>query len=70
MVPLYKKFLAGAKNWKILVFSGDVDASVPTLGTQRWIECLGQPVVTPFRTWTLDGQVAGILKVIMSESLS
>lgn len=36
---------------KILVYSGDVDAIVPVVGTRRWVSRLGRPVVKPWKPW-------------------
>jgi len=54
---------------RIMFYSGDVDGSVPTIGSQRWITNLVSqyniPVVNPMNYWTLPGnlptepQVAG-----------
>lgn len=47
--------LAGLKLW---VFSGDVDGIVPVLGSRRWVEGLGLPVLKPWRPWqSTTGQV-------------
>jgi len=42
--------------------SGDADAAVPFLGTERWMECLQRPVANDWRKWELDGDVAGMIK--------
>ena len=44
---------------RILVYSGDVDAIVPVIGTRRWIESLLLPVLRPWHQWRAQGQVAG-----------
>jgi len=62
MILLFQKFFELAPDWKILIFSGDVDSAVPFTGTLRWIECLGRPVVQDWRNWWLDGDAAGIQK--------
>lgn len=59
---LFPKFFAQAPHWDILVVSGDADAAVPFVGTQRWIECLARPVTTNWRNWILDQDVAGSIK--------
>lgn len=47
---------AGLKVW---VYSGDVDANVPIVGTLRWIDLMkdieGLPVVQPWREWWVPG---------------
>ena len=59
VVPLWQRFIAQT-NWRLLVFSGDVDSAVPTVGTQRWITCLGQPIVNRWRPWYYMNQTAGL----------
>jgi len=45
---------------KILVYSGDVDGSVPTIGTRKWLAKLNLPLKNEFRSWTIaEGQVSG-----------
>ena len=57
MLPTYKfLFTAGLK---ILVFSGDVDAIVPVLGTRAWLAQLGLTETAASRPWSLGGQVGG-----------
>lgn len=41
------------------VVSGDADAAVPFVGTERWIDCLGRDVVKDWENWMMDGDVAG-----------
>lgn len=44
---------------RIWIYSGDIDANVPTLGTLKWINSLkdaeGIPVVEPWREWWVPG---------------
>lgn len=48
----------------MLVYSGDVDAIVPTLGTITWINQLNQKVVEPWTVWLdEDGQAGGFVTV-------
>ena len=51
-----------------LTRSGDADAAVPYIGTERWIECLGRPVAQDWAPWFTDDaafgpQVGGMVKV-------
>lgn len=62
MVPLYQRFFRDAPDWRILVFSGDGDAAVPYLSTQRWIECLKRPIKKDWRFWMNNNQVQGAVK--------
>jgi len=47
------------KGYRILVYSGDSDGSVPTIGTIQWIEKLkndlNMKVIKPHSPWTLPG---------------
>ena len=58
--PLYKNTLL-ASNLRILIYSGDTDAAVPTNGTMTWLNMLSIPNITTWREWgnTEWGQVAG-----------
>lgn len=40
-------------------YSGDHDMSVTLLGTQNWISLLNLTLYEIWRTWYVDGQVAG-----------
>ena len=56
---IFPEFFKKAPNWRILVVSGDADAAVPFVGTERWIKCLGRPETKPFKNWLMNGDVAG-----------
>ncbi|EFN56433.1 hypothetical protein CHLNCDRAFT_22188 [Chlorella variabilis] len=59
MLPLYRRLL-DEEDIKILVYSGDVDAIVPVIGTRRWIASLDLPRTAPWRAWhSATGQVGG-----------
>jgi len=58
MIPYFEFFIANT-DWSILIFSGDADSAVPFIGTQKWIDCLGQPIKKDWRNWELNQQVAG-----------
>ncbi|XP_020246145.1 serine carboxypeptidase-like 18 isoform X2 [Asparagus officinalis] len=47
------------KGYKALVYSGDHDMAVPFIGTQAWIRSLNYSIVDDWRSWHVDGQVAG-----------
>eukprot|EP00118_Oscarella_pearsei_P028674 m.2674 g.2674 ORF g.2674 m.2674 type:complete len:460 (+) comp8839_c0_seq1:55-1434(+) len=47
------------KNYRTLIYNGDVDACVPYTDNQEWTSNLGYPVKEPWRPWTVDDQVAG-----------
>ena len=57
MLPTYE-FLFGA-GLKMLVYSGDVDAIVPTLGTRAWLSQLPLVETQAIRAWSVGGQVGG-----------
>jgi len=46
-------------NLRALIYSGDHDLSVTHLGTQYWISLLNLTQYEIWRTWYVDGQVAG-----------
>jgi hypothetical protein len=47
--PLYKTL---AEKYRVLIYSGDVDACVPFVGTQEWTEGLGFAVTEAWRPWS------------------
>jgi len=61
MIPVWHEILNNPRTtpWHILIYSGDFDAVVPFLTTQRWIHCLGRPVKTPWQSWIINDQVGG-----------
>eukprot|EP00350_Pseudokeronopsis_sp_OXSARD2_P006968 CAMPEP_0170544386 /NCGR_PEP_ID=MMETSP0211-20121228/3164_1 /TAXON_ID=311385 /ORGANISM="Pseudokeronopsis sp., Strain OXSARD2" /LENGTH=232 /DNA_ID=CAMNT_0010848019 /DNA_START=578 /DNA_END=1276 /DNA_ORIENTATION=+ len=38
-------------KYRIMKYSGDTDGVVPTLGTRRWIDSLGWPILENWRPW-------------------
>jgi len=65
LLPLYSELM---KKYRMLIYSGDTDACVPTWGTIDWIDSLDLTVVSPWKPWRsehLDGsakQRAGYVK--------
>ncbi|KAM4087150.1 hypothetical protein ACJW30_10G155600 [Castanea mollissima] len=47
------------KGYRSLIYSGDHDITVPFLGTQAWIRSLNYSIVDDWRSWKVQGQVAG-----------
>ncbi|RWR80157.1 serine carboxypeptidase-like protein 2 [Cinnamomum micranthum f. kanehirae] len=47
------------KGYRSLVYSGDHDSKVPFVGTQAWIRSLNFSIIDEWRSWWVDGQVAG-----------
>ncbi|OMJ72156.1 hypothetical protein SteCoe_29467 [Stentor coeruleus] len=43
----------------ILIYSGDTDGAVPTIGTRNWIRNLNLGISEPYRSWYVNEQVAG-----------
>ena len=52
--PLIKQY-----GYDMLVYSGDTDGVVTTVGTWKWIENLKWPRTRKQKSWVLDGKVAG-----------
>lgn len=61
MEKYYNKILnsKSSPDLNILVYSGDDDSVCGTIGTQKWIYDLGYPVNSLWKTWEVDGQIAG-----------
>jgi carboxypeptidase C (cathepsin A) len=61
MEKYYNKILNSKSSpyLNILVYSGDDDGVCGTVGTQKWIYDLGFPVKSLWKTWEVDGQMAG-----------
>jgi serine carboxypeptidase-like clade 1 len=47
------------KGYRSLVYSGDHDMVVPYIATQVWIRQLNYSIVDDWRSWKVNGQVAG-----------
>ncbi|KAI3841107.1 hypothetical protein MKX03_030759 [Papaver bracteatum] len=50
-----------------LIYSGDHDMVVPHLGTQAWIRLLNYSIVDDWRSWWVDGEVAGYTRKYSNE---
>ena len=48
LLPLYKEL---AQEFRVLIYSGDVDACVPYWGTEEWTRELGFPKTQDWRPW-------------------
>ncbi len=48
-------YVALRGKYQILKYSGDADGSVPTWGTQQWINELGWDILEEWRPFTLGG---------------
>lgn len=58
MLPVYDKLLKS--GIKMLLYTGDVDAIVPIIGTRKWIRDLDLKVEEAWRPWrSVTGQVGG-----------
>ncbi|XP_020582937.1 serine carboxypeptidase-like 2 isoform X2 [Phalaenopsis equestris] len=47
------------RGYRALVYSGDHDMLIPFVGTKVWIKSLNFTVEDPWRSWSVDNQVAG-----------
>ncbi|XP_024029038.1 serine carboxypeptidase-like 3 [Morus notabilis] len=48
-----------AKGYRSLIYSGDHDMQVPFLATQAWIRSLNYSIVDDWRSWVVQGHIAG-----------
>lgn len=64
-IPYLKNLTS--KDLRALVYSGDQDLIVPYIGTLKWIDSLGVPLVEPWQPWFVEGQVAGYRKKYMND---
>lgn len=59
MLPKYHNIFQHDKDLRILIFSGDVDGSVPVMGTRSWLASLHLPIKQEWRPWySLTGTLA------------
>ena len=49
LLPLYNTLI---RKYRMLIYSGDTDACVPTWGTVDWIDSLELPVESEWRQWS------------------
>lgn len=54
------------KGYRALIYSGDKDMVVPFIGTVEWIRSLNYSIVDDWRSWHVNGQVAGYTTVYMN----
>ncbi|PIN23057.1 Serine carboxypeptidases (lysosomal cathepsin A) [Handroanthus impetiginosus] len=47
------------KNCRTLIYSGDHDLFFPHTSTEKWIESLKVPILSDWRPWFVQGQIAG-----------
>ncbi|KAK1441148.1 hypothetical protein QVD17_06987 [Tagetes erecta] len=47
------------KGYRSLIYSGDHDMAIPHQSTQAWIKQLNYSVIEQWRSWKLNGQIAG-----------
>ncbi|WOL16783.1 serine carboxypeptidase-like 18 [Canna indica] len=55
-------FSVTSSGYRALAYSGDHDMSVPFVGTQAWIRSLNFSIVDDWRSWIVDGQIAGFTR--------
>jgi serine carboxypeptidase-like clade 1 len=56
-LPAYKGLVD--HGYYVLIYSGDVDACVPYVGSERWTANLGYAETDAWQPWTINDQVAG-----------
>ncbi|KAK8592840.1 hypothetical protein V6N12_044933 [Hibiscus sabdariffa] len=57
VLPTYKKLIKA--KLKIWVYSGDMDGRVPVISSRYWVESLGLPLKSAWRSWFHEQQVGG-----------
>jgi len=55
----YDELHKAGSEIRMLFYSGDKDANVPTIGSVNWIATLGRAEVEPWRAYYVNKQVAG-----------
>uniref|UniRef100_A0A2P2I6N2 Carboxypeptidase n=1 Tax=Hirondellea gigas TaxID=1518452 RepID=A0A2P2I6N2_9CRUS len=60
VMPIYAELLK--MNYRILIYNGDTDLVCNFLGAQWDFEGLNRTVKSEYRSWKVDGQVAGFVK--------
>ena len=68
MLPVYDTLLGA--GIKMLVYTGDVDAIVPIIGTRRWMQSLGLEVEEAWRPWRSHTRQVGGWTVGYANGLS
>ncbi|PIM98942.1 Serine carboxypeptidases (lysosomal cathepsin A) [Handroanthus impetiginosus] len=58
-VNYHKDFIR--KTCRALIFSGDHDMAIPHTSTEKWIESLELPILSDWRPWFVDHQIAGLV---------
>ncbi|KAL5988272.1 hypothetical protein ACLOJK_036035 [Asimina triloba] len=48
-----------SRGYRALIYSGDHDLKVSFVGTLQWIKSLNFSIVSEWRPWMVDGQIAG-----------
>jgi serine carboxypeptidase-like clade 1 len=49
-------------KYRMLKYSGDMDACVSTIGTLNWINAMERDIIEPYRPWYTGDQVAGYVE--------
>ncbi|XP_059067503.1 serine carboxypeptidase 1-like [Cryptomeria japonica] len=57
-VIIYHKNLT-KRGYRALIYSGYHDLVIPYVGTEAWVRSLGYSIVEEWRSWFVDGEVAG-----------
>ncbi|XP_019085095.1 PREDICTED: serine carboxypeptidase-like 9 isoform X1 [Camelina sativa] len=48
-----------ANGYRSLIFSGDHDMALPSIGTQAWIKSLNYSITHDWKPWMINNQIAG-----------
>ncbi|ETO17406.1 hypothetical protein RFI_19915 [Reticulomyxa filosa] len=69
LIPYYQQWV---NKYRILIYFGDVDSSVPYNGGYEWTMGLGYPIIEAFRPWTTNGQtlMGGYVQVYATDNPS
>lgn len=57
LLPAYPGLI---EKYQVLIYSGNVDACVPYIGTEEWTTGLGIPVKETWRPWTYSDATPGV----------
>lgn len=55
------------RGYRALIYSGDHDLKIPFLGTHAWIRSLNFSIIDDWRSWHVDGQVAGYTRKFLND---
>lgn len=62
LAPQMRKLIASPRKLTLLVYNGDVDMMCNFLGDEWFVDDLGRDVISQYKPWKVNGQVAGFVK--------